>query len=446
MAISDVKMKDLDGAIGVEVSNASERVSGLIFDISSQTDIWTKVDANIKKNFENQIVELNSLDDAKALGLAEPETTADVASAFLGGIPFYHIKHYFQHNGGAGILYVAFADCSKGWDIIGQMQRTSNGLISQFGVWTERPLWKLEKADAEKYTVDIVDALQLVANSLADDDCAPAVIILNANTAKVKTASGILEGTVTLSKIPTLKNKKARNVAVAISQDSSDMITAMQSSLASATPVGNVGTILGILSTSNVAENIGWTAAHNVSNYFPEIELGFGEITTTTQDGKTIHTFTNTTSYASLTAKQLDTLHDNGYIFLRKHAGNVGQCFFNGDSTCSNGDYRTIARNRVMNKSRRNVRNSLLPYVNAPIKLDPATGQLSTAQIAILKTRIDTVLKAMADGNEISGIASINIPAKQNVLQNDRIILKYTIIPLGTSSSIEVTQGVAVSQ
>lgn len=446
MAISDVKMKDLDGAIGVEVSNASERVSGLIFDISGQADIWTNAGEKIKKNFEKQIVELNSIDDAKVLGLTEPETTAGVEAAFLGGIPFYHIKHYFQHNGGAGILYVAFADCSENWDIIGQMQRTSNGLISQFGVWTEQPLWKLEKADAEKYTVDIVDNLQLVANDLADEDCAPAVIILNANTAKVKTASGTLEGTVTLSKIPTLKTKKARNVAVAISQGSSDMITKMQGTLASATPVGNVGTILGILSTSKVAENIGWTAAHDVSNYFSEIELGFGEITTTTKDGKTAHTFTNTTSYASLTAKQLDALHDNGYIFLRKHAGVVGQCFFNGDSTCSNGDYRTIARNRVMNKSRRGVRTALLPFVNAAIKLDPVTGQLATSQISDLKNRIDVVLQDMKAAGEISGIASINIPAKQNVLQNDRIILKYTIVPLGTSSTLEVTQGVAVSQ
>ena len=69
------------------------------------------------------------------------------------------------------------------------MQRASGGIINQFGIWTEQSLWRVTDAAAEKYAIDIVDDLQLIGNGMANEDHAPAVFILNANTAKVKTAT-----------------------------------------------------------------------------------------------------------------------------------------------------------------------------------------------------------------------------------------------------------------
>lgn len=443
MALGGVYMQDIDGAIGFEKTNVTEKISGLLFDISGQPDFWTKGPAaQMADKLKDSVVEINSLDDAIALGIAKYTGESEeggTSKDFLYGIPYYHIRHYFQLNGGTGRLFIAFADCSANWEALNYMQRASGGIINQFGIWTEQSLWRVTDAAAEKYAIDIVDDVQLLANGMANEDHAPAVFILNANTAKVKTATGT-NTQVTFSMIPSCKTKEARYVAVALSQGIDTDVKAMQMALGSKTPVGNIGAILGILSTSNVAESIGFVNTHNVGNYFPDIEMGFGDCEVA--DGA----LKNTMRYAAMTQKQVDTLHDNGYIFLCKYAGLEGNCYFNGDSTCSNGDYRTLSRNRVINKSRRGVRQALLPYVNCPLKLDPATGQLSAAQTTVFKNLVEDVLNMMTTAEEISGVGAVVIPPNQNVLQNDKLILKYTLIPMGTAQTIDVTEGFAVSK
>ena len=128
-----------------------------------------------------------------------------------------------------------------------------------------------------------------------------------------------------------------------------------------------------------------------------------------------------------------------------KYTGLEGHVYFSGDQTCSNGDYRTISRNRVINKSRRSVRQMLLPYVNSPIKVDPSTGYLSSAQTTIFKNLVTNVLQAMDDAGEISGF-SVTIPANQNVLVNDTLKINYSLIPVGTSKMIDVTEGLSVTR
>ncbi|MCS2303758.1 DUF2586 family protein [Bacteroides ovatus] len=62
------------------------------------------------------------------------------------------------------------------------------------------------------------------------------------------------------------------------------------------------------------------------------------------------------------------------------------------DQTCSHGDFRTIARNRTINKSRRAVRAALLPYVNSPLMVNPSTGFLAPSKITAFKTLIGDIL------------------------------------------------------
>ena len=174
---------------------------------------------------------------------------------------------------------------------------------------------------------------------------------------------------------------------------------------------------------------------HEMQAYFPDIEFGFGDVT------KTGDAYTNTTRYSSLTSTQLDHLDDLGYVFLCKYTGLPGKVYFSGDQSCSKDDYRTISRNRVINKSRRLVRTVLLPYVNSPIKVDPTTGTLSAAQITVFTNKITDVLNAMVSAEEISGIGQVNIPASQNILKNDKLMISYTLVPVGTSKLIDVTEG-----
>jgi hypothetical protein len=496
MALGGVFMNDTDGNIGTEVSSRAEKVCGLLFDISGQTNFWSSgYPATVASTFQNTVVELNSLQDAIDAGIKPYDAETDATSNFLHGIPYYHIKHFFDVAGGSGRLFVMFADCSTTFNAIIDMQRAASGLISQFGVWTEQYLWSHIDTSATQYAVRLVGDLNPIAQSLANDYNAPCVILLNANSAKVLGATttetqysydavaepsgnpaeqhwyksdgngGYTEAsetsvvaettyytrtgtdvtstaiytTVDIAKIPTCIVGK-RYVSVLLGQGVDNEVSTMQCALESKTPVGNIGAALGILSIASVSESIGWVQYYDVVSQFPGVEFGFGDATLTS--GK----LTNPTSYTSLSQSQIDTIDDKGYIFLCTYSDYEGHVFFNDDGTCSDGDYRTIARNRVINKSRRLVRKALLPFVNAPIKVDPSSGALSSAQITIFSKIITDALNLMVQAEEASGIGQVNIPASQNILKNDKLNFSYTLVPIGTSKAIEVSEGLVLKQ
>lgn len=442
MALGGVYMTDTDGNIGKEISNLTEKVCGLLFDISAQPDFWTKgPGATLAESLKDNVIELNSLEDAVEVGITAYTGEMDedgVSKDLLYGIPYYHINHFFTLAGGSGRLFVMFADCSQNWNALIDMQKASFGIINQFGVWTEQNLWKKMDSSANQYSISIVGDLQSVAESLANTYNAPASILLCANSAKVKTADGESD-TIVWSEIPTCVID-ARYVTVLLGQGLDSDVSAMQIALDSKTPIGTVGAALGCCTQAGVAESIGWVQYFDLINYFPDIEFGFGNAEVS--DSKLV----NSTKYSSLSQIQLDNLEELGYVFLVKYAGLEGHVYFSGDSTCSNGDYRTLSRNRVINKSRRSVRAALLPYVNSPIKVDPATGYLSTAQITVFTNLITDILNAMVAAEEISGIGAVTIPANQNILKNDTLIIQYTMVPIGTSKTIKVTEGLVLKQ
>lgn len=441
MALGGVIMTDSDGNIGTERTNLSEKISGILFDISAQTSFWDSTPGStVASKFKDTVVEFNSLQEAVDAGIAEySEVTAETAKNYLlNGVVYYHIKHYFNRVGGSGRLYVMFADCSTNFNALVEMQKAANGMISQFGVWTEQNLWKVTSdGDSAYQNSTLKTDLNVIAATLANDYAAPCVIALCGNSAKVKTSSGTQE-TVDIAKIPSVITKD-RYVSVLLSQGLDDTVSAIQQSLDSKTPVGTVGCVLGSLADMNVADSIGWVQNNEVTDYFPDIEMGFGDVSV---EGSGLK---NTTPYYALSISQINALEDKGYIFLCKYAGLEGSVYFSSDRTCSDGDYRTLGRNRVINKSRRLVRAALLPYVNAKMKIDPSTGALSTAQITIFTNAVDGALETMVDAEEVSGIGTITIPSNQNILKNDRLTLSYTLVPMGTSKEIVVQDGFALN-
>ena len=437
MSLGGVFMTDTDGNIGREISSLTEKVCGLLFDVSAQSDIWnTGVGATLKESLKDTVIEINSLEDADKLGLTPYSGEAN--KDFLHGIPYYHIKHFFTLAGGSGRLFIMFADCSQNWNALIDMQKASNGIISQFGVWTEKSLWKKMDEASSQYSIALVGDLQSVAEDMANNYNAPASILLCANSAQIETGSG-KQDTVVWSEIPTCVIN-ARYVTVLLGQGMDSEVSKMQMALDSKTPVGTVGAALGCLVRAAVSESIGWVEQFDLINYFPDIEFGFGDVSIA--DGQ----LKSTTKYSSLSSSQLDTLEELGYVFLVKYAGLEGHVYFSGDTTCSNGDYRTVSRNRTINKSRRLVRTALLPYVNSPVKVDPKTGQLSAAKITEFTNLVTSVLESMVNANELSGIGSVVIPANQNILQNDTLLIHYTVIPVGTAKTIKVTEGLTLKQ
>lgn len=423
MAIPGVYQTDKDGNIGREYESfPAEAVCGMLFDISADPTFWTTHKALATKA-KDAVVELNSYDDIEALG---------ITGSVLGGVVKHYLDDFTKVAGNNGFrLFISFADCSKGnWKPLLEMQKAAAGVISQFAVWTEQALWS-ENEDDDFYTVNLVTDIERVMENMAVKYYSPAVVGLCANTAKIGTGTAV-----NLDKLPNLKKLNCRYVSVLLGQESSSAVHSIQDALTSKTPVGSGALMLGLLSRLKVSQSIGWVQQCNLGNHnVTQCEMGFGDVA----NG-------NYGKYESFEEDtELDALHQKGYIFLRKFMGFTG-VFFSANHTCSDTDYCTITRNRTINKSRRLVRASLLPYVNSPIKVDPATGQMHAATISIFKDKVSNNLEDMRKAEEISGIGTIVLNPAQNVLKTDIIKLSYTIVPFGESQEIHVEEGFVVSQ
>ena len=435
MALGGVFMSDTDGNIGTSSTTSTEKVTGLLFDISKQAKFFEEgAGLAVKDKLQGNVIEINSMDDLKELGITA--YSGDTEKDLLFGIPYYHINHFFGIQGSAGRLFIMFADCGVDWNAIEQMQRAAHGMINQLGVWTEQSLWKQTDPEAETYSIDLVTDLQSKAASLADEN-APLSILLCANSAVIATDEESVKK-VELGKIPTCVIN-ARFVSVLLGQGLDADVSAMQLANQNLTPIGNIGAALGCIASASVQESFAWVNKFNLIGYFPDIEMGFGDVTLNSEDK-----LTSTLKYSSLNKIQLDDLDDKGYVFLCKYSGLESGVFFSKDQTCSNGDYRTVARNRTIHKSRRAVRNALLPYVNSPLKVDPSTGYLSSAKITMFQNIVSDILTTMQTNEEISGF-SVTIDKNQNVLKNDTLIIKYSLVPVGVASRIEVVEGLALT-
>lgn len=435
MALGGVFMSDTDGNIGTSSTTSTEKVTGLLFDISKQAKFFEEgAGLAVKDKLQGNVIEINSMDDLKELGITA--YSGDTEKDLLFGIPYYHINHFFGIQGSTGRLFIMFADCGVDWNAIEQMQRAAHGMINQLGVWTEQSLWKQTDPEAETYSIDLVTDLQSKAASLADEN-APLSILLCANSAVIATNEESVKK-VELGKIPTCVIN-ARFVSVLLGQGLDADVSAMQLANQNLTPIGNIGAALGCIASASVQESFAWVNKFNLIGYFPDIEMGFGDVTLNSESK-----LTSTLKHSSLNKIQLDGLDDKGYIFLCKYSGLESGVFFSKDQTCSNGDYRTVARNRTIHKSRRAVRNALLPYVNSPLKVDPSTGYLSSAKITMFQNIVSDILTTMQNNEEISGF-SVTIDKNQNVLKNDTLIIKYSLVPVGVASRIEVVEGLALT-
>lgn len=445
MALGNVYIKDVDGNIPYNTFSGNEKVTGLLFDTSLQPDLFT---AGYGKNNEarlklNDVAYVTTFKSAiKDFGIIERVMAGEEEEKnlnFMYGIPAYHIREFFRMSGnvdGNGRLYVMFADCSANWDAIDIMQRASGGTINQLGVWTEQPIWKLSGAE-EKYGLNLVKSLNDKGVALAEQN-QPLSIILSANC--TNTGAETAEGRkIDLQKIPSAICEASRT-SVIFGQARNEKISLMQRRNEHLTPVGFIGAMLGALAKANVQESVAWVKQFNLFNDdFQEIELGFGDVNEASDE-----TLTSTNFYESLSPTLLDDLDDKGYIFPIKYAGKENGIYISKDQTCSSGDYRTIARNRTINKSRRAVRAALLPYVNAPLMVNPTTGFLAPTKITAFKTLIGDVLAKMQAAGEISGYA-VTIDPNQNVLVDDTLRISYVIVPVGVATKIYVEEGLSLT-
>lgn len=446
MALGNVFIKDVDGNIPYDTGSGNERITGLLFDTSLQPELFTQGygktnEPRLKAGDVCYVTSFKSaVNDFGIIGRVTAAEDEERNINFLHGIPAYHIREFFRMSGGVnatGKLYVMFADCSNNWDAVEVMQRAAGGMISQLGIWTEQPLWKAN-GSTDKYNLNLVKGLNDVAEGLASQN-QPLSIVLSANPSN--TGADTTEGRrIDLNRIPTCICDASR-ISCIFGQACNDTISLMQLRNGNHTPVGFLGAVMGAIAKANVQESIAWVKQFNLfTDDFQEIELGFGDINL----DETEESFRSLNRYESLSPSLLDDLDDKGYMFPIKYAGRENGIYISKDRTCSDGDYRTIARNRTINKSRRAVRAALLPYVNSPLMVNPSTGYLAPSKISAFKTLIGDILAKMQADQEISGYA-VTIDSNQNVLVDDTLRISYVLVPVGVAVRIYVEEGLSLT-
>jgi hypothetical protein len=446
MALGNVIIKDVDGNIPYAPPSDQEKVTGLLFDTSLQPTLFTAGygKTNEGKLRQNDVISVtrrkSSVADFGIIDRVDVLAPEDESNEnFLHGIPAYHIREFFRMSAGVdgpGKLYVMFADCSTDWDVVDVMQRVAGGTINQLGVWTEQPLWKAN-GDVESYQLNLVKGLHDKAEAMAAQN-QPLSIVLSANPSNTgaQTTAG---KQIDLNKIPTAICESSR-VSVIFGQAANEVNRRIQMRNANNTPVGFLGAVMGAIAKANVQESVAWVRQFNLfADDFQNIELGFGDVNLAA-DGD----FVSLNMYESISPEILDGLDDKGYLFPIKYAGRENGIYVSRDQTCSHGDFRTIARNRTINKSRRQVRAALLPYVNSPLMVNPATGFLAASKISAFSTLIGDILAKMQAAQEISGYA-VTINPNQNVLVDDTLRISYVIVPVGVATRIYVEEGLSLT-
>ena len=440
-------MTDITGNMSTTAVTSTENVCGIIFDLSSQEeyDSIFEGSAAAQHFLDGQVVELTSSKDLDDYGIDE---------SLMWGLPYYHISQFFTLAGEGQRLFVAFSmSAGKDMSAISSMQNAANGIIYQIGVWTNVCLCDDELYGSSDYPVVDGGLLTLCQQQAEILGGKVGVTNFEGNSpVNILITAPVVGGIdCDYQRLPDLSSMGMEKISVLLGQASNTATHALQLQLCKNLQhhpvVGCVGAALAMLAKAPANKSIGWVGGYNLSAVMTDAELGFGCLDYD-DDG-----WTADTSFTAIAAlgyvRRNSYLHQKGYIFLTPYEGMEKGVFFSSDQTLSTGDYRSIVRCRVMHKSRRVVRLALLGWVNQDWTVDATTGQLSAADISVIKNRVlEAIDKNMVEpvtrGQQISGRAC-EIDATQNILENDALEITYYLVPRGISMGIYVTEGFVTS-
>lgn len=136
-----------------------------------------------------------------------------------------------------------------------------------------------------------------------------------------------------------------------------------------------------------------------------------------------------------------DTIDDKRYTFFRSFANRSG-FFFSGEKTLTSqkDDFSTLANGFVMDEAVLIAYDVLVDELSSEIPITTG-GTIHPAIIKSWQGKIDSQIKRlMQDEGKISAVKTY-INEKQNILQNDRLVVSVKILPVGYADFIEVNIG-----
>lgn len=397
-----------------------ESVGGILFDISGFDSPFVGY-TQLEENFgSGQVQLIRNMDEAESIGLKD--------DGFLGGLVYYHISMFYDYIGDDKPLYIAFADCSGGWDFIVDMQRATHGKIFQLGIWTSQQLLNIDYSVGflafTNLALDIETAVEELTGKVGQPSFSPTPlsVILSANT-------HIGLRNFSLQKMPNGTLCNAPKVSVLLCQDGSEEVHAIQSAMPSNTPVGSLGFAMAILSLAGAEANIGCVKDFNLNKndhfQFPEIAVDdeFFPL-----DG--------------INRIVRNLLVSYGYIIPMSYPAKEGECYFAGDPTLSGGDYSIISNNRIIHKCRRTLFSVLLPYLHSNQVYDSANKRLGNSALNMFIEIIGSALTGKLINNagnyQIKRYRIEEIETKNN-LNDDAVNIKFTVSPVNYNGTLTET-------
>ena len=366
-------------------------------------------------NFKDgQIQCIKNMDDALLLGIKN--------DGFLNNLIYYHLAQFFDFVGDNQAVYVAIADCSKDWDVIQYMQQQASGRIFHIGVWTSQPIWN-KKSDGSMGFTPLITNLQAQADEIngkigvSTHTMVPLHIMLCGNTNYIGGYQ------IHYKQLPNAIELNCPKISVALVQNGSQEVRQMQGSNPIQAPVSSLGLIMACLALCGAEESIASLEKCdlNKNEGFNYPEWGVGSTGTPME---------------SVHRVWANTISSRGYIIPVDYEGLEASYFLSTDQTLCEGDFSTIANNRVMHKCRRALCTALLPYVNSNHIYIPGTHNISATSITIITDSINTILDSVMRNkqgkNQINGRV-VTFLENDELLENDSISLKLEIGPVNYS-------------
>lgn len=394
-----------------------ESIGAILFDISGFVDPFDGYSLLYNSFKDNTVQCIKNMDDALLLGIED--------NGFLNGLVYYHIAQFYDFIGEGQTLYIAIADCSKDWGVIEYMQRQTNGRLFQIGVWTSQPLWRFKEDGTMGFTPLITD-LQAQADEIngklgaSTHTMVPLNIILCGNSVYAG------DKPFSYKNLPNAIELNCPKVSVPLIQDGSPKVKEIQGKNPHHAPVSAVGVIMACLALCGAEESIASIVKCdlNKNENFNNPEWGVG---TTGVPVDSVHRIWS------------NIISSRGYIIPVSYEELEASFFLSSDQTLYEGDFGTIANNRVMHKCRRAACTAMIPYVNGNHIYNPGTHNISPTSIAMItdsiNTLLDSVMRNKQGQKQIEGRV-VTFLENDKMLENDSISIKLDIKPVNYSGYI----------
>ena len=373
-----------------------DHISGLVIEMANEN-----IPAPILA--EGLYKEIFSVQDAEDLLIEYSENTDNLELDTLK----YHIDNIFEVNQKA-VVHLCIADTTNSGtlaDSLKKMQYKAKGEVRQ----------SLLVSPSKDFAVGDLAPLQAACDVLESEHM-PVSVVYSPNF------FGVSLGDVDL------RGQDNKNVSVIASQDGNGTGNRLFEAYSKTFSAG--GTLIGVLSSAKVHENVGWVGKFNVNknstNEYDVIKFADGRL------------------FEDVSRSETDTLGDKRYIFLRKHIGLAGSYFNDSHTAISeSSDYAYIENNRTIDKAVRQCREFLLPSLNSPLYVNE-NGTLSEDTIASFKNDTDNALEDMQRRGEVSSFQTL-IDPEQDVLSTSKLAITIKIVPVGVARNIVVNIGFAVN-